>query len=142
MLFISIVVFFIQGFLRHDVYFSNSNSQKVVTEYFDIENKLTSDPSRPDTAILEIALSYRDKNNANVERGSMKVYPTIGGLHSLQQFSSMASHYYFNVPMDKLDNSSLDLLLKFKLDSSNKVIDRSISFKELKTINRYRWSAH
>jgi hypothetical protein len=138
---ILIVVFIMWAFLRRDVYFSNSNSQEVESTYFDIENKLTPDPSRTDTSILEVALSFKDNSNARTRRDSLEVYAVINGGASLQQFSSMASHYYFKVPTGKLDNPTLDLMIKFKLDSSNKVIDKSISFKGLKTIKIYRWNA-
>jgi hypothetical protein len=139
--FILIAMFFIWTFLRRDVYFSNSDSQETTTEYFNIENTLTPDPSRTDTSILEVGLSFKDKNDARARRNSLEVYPIIKGGPSLQQFSNMASHYYFKVPNSKLDNPTLDLLIKFKLDSSNKIIDKSISFKGLKAIKIYRWNA-
>jgi len=141
--FILIVALIVLAFLKRDVNFSNSNSPEVATEYFDIVNRLTPDPSRPDTSILEIGISYKDKDNTKAKRDSMKVYPTIGGINSIQPFRIMASQYFFYVPTDdKHDNSSLDLLIKFKLDSSNQVIDKSVLFKELKPITRYRWSFH
>lgn len=129
------------GCLRRDIYFSNSSSKEIVARYFAIETTLTPDASQPDSAFLEISLDLKDSNNTKVEPDKIKVYPVIAKLSSLKQIDSSENHYVFEVPMDKFDNSTLDILLEFKLDSSARVIDKSISFKGLKKITRYRWGA-
>jgi hypothetical protein len=114
------------------------------SQYFDIESTLTPDNSEPDTSILEIAFTYKDKNNWMVDRASMKVYPTIGTQHLSQPAMIIASHFFFKVPSREEHPSSMDLSLKFKLDSANTVIEKTAKFQGLKenTIYRFKPGLH
>jgi hypothetical protein len=138
--FAAVAALIVLPFLKINTYFTNSKSTVTTTEYFDVESEISPDPARSEIAILRVTPIYKDSSNNIVDRSSMKIYATIGNVHLLEPVTLVdSSDFIFRVPTAGNHTSVLDLLLRFKIDSSNKIIEKSMLLKGLKKTRQYDW---
>jgi hypothetical protein len=110
-------------------YYSYFKDKVTIKEtFFQLESRINSYPN-DETDQLEIAIYYSDSLPNKIVRGSIKIYPTIGGKDTLKFNYAYASHYYY--AFYKKWPEKIDISLFFDVDSLGILTHNSIFLKNL-----------